>query len=358
MNSMEKRYKEMQGIHFFGIPMMEKDIISWHEAINNHKIKINEDVCLKCFMDGDKQDILTARQVSNASKDGELEISMRYYASETGRSTTTGVNIQGLKKGCAGRKAIVPHKDNVFVKVDSSSIEPRCLAVLSKEKSLIDTLQNGGDIYEDFGNLIGLSRSEGKIAFLASMYGQGKKGIIGLFNTFGKTLSEEKATNIKYNFIKKYTNITGGYKREGGLWQIVFDSLLENSFILLPSGRYINYKPIYCGVNEQGIKQYKNIEYGKQTNLWFGRAINNYVQGTARDVFFWQVSQMVKALKGIADICWTVHDDAVFECKKEHEEITKKVLAVCSSMSPNWLGFDKIFKGKVTSGFSYDELGG
>lgn len=355
---MIKRYKDMQGTSFVSIIENELDIIDWHEKVCNHTIHINEHTCQEAFVNGGKMDILTARQVLNASKGGELRIDMNYYAAETGRSTTTGVNIQGLKKGSAGRKAIVPHKGNIFVKVDSSSIEPRCIAWLSGEKGLLDMFKSGKDIYEDFGKTLGLSRAEGKTAFLASMYGQGAKGIVSLFKMYGQEIDEKKAKEIRNSFIKKYTRITGGYSKNDGLWNRVFACLLKNSRIILPSGRAINYKPIFKGKGKYGESEFANLENGKETRLWFGRAVNNLVQGTARDVFFWQVSQMVKALEGVADLCWTVHDDAVFECPEESKERVIEVLTFWATKVPEWMkAKDPVaFLGKVSTGYSYNDL--
>lgn len=357
-NEMVKRFKEMQGALFRGVPSEEEDIIHWHEEVCEHTIHVDEGICQSAFVNGGKMDILTARQVLNASKGGELKIDMNYYAAETGRSTTTGVNIQGLKKGSAGRKAIIPHEGNIFVKVDSSSIDPRCIAWAAGESKLLKMFEQGKDIYEDFGKSLNLSRKEGKTAFLAAMYGQGAKGIVSLFKMYGQEIDEETALSIRRNFIKKYKMITGGYSRKGGLWQRVFNDLLKNSYIQLPSGRVINYKPIYKGVGEWGQPLYANLEGGKETNLWFGRAVNNLVQGIARDVFFWQVSEMVKSLVGEAKLCWTVHDDAVFECAIEDKDIVSETLTFWSSKAPSWINEKEpvVFLGKVSSGYSYNDL--
>lgn len=355
---MEKRFAQMQGLNNKGLTSLEKEIISWHEKVNNHKIHVDTDICRNAFLNGNKIDILTARQVANASVGEELKIEMNYYAAETGRSTTTGVNIQGLKKGSAGRKAIVPHKGNIFVKVDSSSIEPRCLALLSEEKSLINMFKRGIDVYEDFGKSVGLGRAEGKVAFLASMYGQGNSGIISLFNSFGKEIDLDTAKKIRYSFIKKYPRITGGYDRKNGLWQKVFDELVKTSRIALPSGRVINYRPQYKGKGKYGESDYVNLENGHETRLWFGRAVNNLVQGTARDIFFYQVSKMVIALDGIANICWTVHDDAVFECKEKDKDKVAGVLRLFSCETPHWFNeeYTNMFVGKISYGYSYNDL--
>lgn len=356
MKSFEERYKESQGIYFKDIPEMEKDIISWHKKIENHKIKINEDICLNAYVSGDKMDTLTASQISNASKNGEINIVMKYYAAETGRSTTTGINIQGLKKGSAGRKSIEPHKGNIFLKVDSKTIEPRVLAWLSNEEKLLNIFNKKGDIYESFGKTLGIGREQGKTAFLSSMYGQGKNGIMSLFKEFGIEITEEKAKKIRNTFVSEYQKITGGFKKQNGLWQKSFDCVLKNSCLKLPSGRFIVYKPKKAGTDKWNNTKWANIEERGETNLWYGRTVNNLVQGTARDVFFWQVSLMVKALDGIADICWTVHDDAVFECEEKNKDIVKKVLTKCSSMSPAWCPHKELFVGSVTSGYSFNDL--
>lgn len=357
MDALEKIYAEKQGIHFAGVPDMERDIMAWHKLVNKHTVLVDENYCAESFACCDKSDGMSLRQVCNASAGGELQVKMNYYASDTGRSTTTGVNIQGLKKGSAGRRAIISRPGRVFIKIDSSSIEPRCLALVAREKELLDKIKAGVDIYEDFGRSVGLDRACGKIAFLASMYGQGVKGIIRLFESFGKKISVDEATRIRYGFIKKYGNITGGLKNGVGLWQDSLGRVIADSALKLPSGRYINFKPLFKGRGAYGTPEYENIgPGGHHEHLWFGRTVNNLIQGTARDVFFLQVSNMVKALDGLADICWTVHDDALFECNACDVDKVKDVLIACASETPDWLPPGRWFRGKVSVGKNYGEM--
>ena len=338
---------------------MERDIMAWHKLVNNHTVLVDDTYCAESFACCGKTDGMSLRQVCNASRDGELQVKMNYYASDTGRSTTTGVNVQGLKKGSAGRRAIIARPGRVFIKVDSSSIEPRCLALVANEKVLLDKIQSGVDIYEDFGRSVGLDREHGKIAFLASMYGQGANGIIRLFESFGKRLTVDQALRVRYGFIKKYENITGVLKKIVGLWQESLGRVIADSALKLPSGRYINFKPIFKGRGTYGTPEYENIgPFGHHEHLWFGRTVNNLIQGTARDVFFYQVSSMVKALDGIADICWTVHDDALFECDEENVEKVKDILILCASRTPDWLPSGRWFCGKVSVGKNYGEMKG
>ena len=113
---------------------MERDIMAWKKLVNNHTVLVDDTYCAESFACCGKADGMSLRQVCNASRDGVLQVKMNYYASDTGRSTTTGVNVQGLKKGSAGRRAIIARPGRVFIKVDSSSIEPRCLALVANEK--------------------------------------------------------------------------------------------------------------------------------------------------------------------------------------------------------------------------------
>ena len=353
---MENIYEKKQGVFFTGLPDTEKVIIAWHRAIENHKIAIDTELCNDLFVSGGNQgDTLSLTNINNASVGGEISIKMNYYAAETGRSTTTGINIQGLKKNLV-RKIIIPHKGNVFVKVDSKSIEPRCLAFLAKEKKLLDIFLQGGDVYTEFGKKRGLGREYGKEGFLACMYGQGVKGIKNALKQAGKPVSYYEAKNIHDGFIRDYPAITGGFDKKGGIWQRAFAEVIQDSTLKLPSGRHINYNPVYVGKGEYGDKFVNVDERKHQSNLWFGRTVNNLVQGTARDVFFWQVSIMWLMLKGKADLCWTVHDDAVFECPESECENVKEVLLAASKRSPPWCDIEGLFAGEVVTGYNYFEI--
>ena len=353
---MESIYEKKQGMFFTGIPETEKVIIEWHKAIENHKIAIDTELCNDLFVSGEHSgDSSSLTNINNASVGGEISIKMNYYAAETGRSTTTGINIQGLKKNLV-RKIIIPHKGNVFVKVDSKSIEPRCLAFLANEKKLLDIFLQGGDVYTEFGKKRGLGRDYGKEGFLACMYGQSVNGIKNSLKQAGKPVSDKEAKNIHDGFIKDYPAITGGLKRTGGIWQTTFAQVIQDSTLKLPSGRHINYNPVYVGKGEYG-DEFVNVDEKKnKSRLWFGRTVNNLVQGTARDVFFWQVSLMWIMLKGKADLCWTVHDDAVFECPESECEKVKEVLLAASKKSPPWCGIDGLFAGEVVVGHNFFEI--
>jgi len=336
---------------------MEKQIQAWHEKANKHPLMIDAGLAQElAIADEDGQTRLEAMQLLNKSRNGEIVINLKYMSAFTGRSQMDGVNVQGFKKDGGGRKCIVPHEGNVFVGVDSSGIEPRILSWLSGD-NFLNFFKNGEDPYVWFSKYIGQERSVAKTAFIALMYGLGKRGLAENLKAAGVDfLSDSQVAVIHSKFIDAFPKITGGKFKKDGFWQKTFNDALATGRLTLPSGRTLEYKIEQDGLDDFGRAKYAYIDSFGRNLFWFGKAVNNLVQATARNVFFWQVSKMVEALDGIADICFTVHDEVLFECQEEVSEVVAKVLGKFAAASPEWCPHENLFCGKVKIGRNYGEM--
>ena len=95
-----------------------------------------------------------AQRFLDIAKRGPLPVPLSYYGAATGRWTAakgSAINMQNLKRGSFLRKAIMAPEGYVIAVGDLSQIEPRVLAWLSDNDTLLDIFRAGGDPYALFG---------------------------------------------------------------------------------------------------------------------------------------------------------------------------------------------------------------
>jgi DNA polymerase len=85
---------------------------------------------------------------------GTLPVPLSYYGAHTGRwaaSKGSGLNMQNLKRGSFLRQAIRAPDGYVLGVADLSQIEPRVLAWLAGDESMLNLFRTGADPYATFG---------------------------------------------------------------------------------------------------------------------------------------------------------------------------------------------------------------
>ena len=83
---------------------------------------------------------------------GSLPIMLNFYGAHTGRfSGGDKLNLQNLPRSGALRKSLVAPKGNVLIACDSSQIEARMVAYISKQEDLVQAFREGRDVYSEFG---------------------------------------------------------------------------------------------------------------------------------------------------------------------------------------------------------------
>ena len=96
-----------------------------------------------------------AQRFLEIAQRGSLPVPLSYYGAATGRWTAakgSAINMQNLKRGSFLRKAIMAPEGYVIAVGDLSQIEPRVLAWLADNDTLLDIFRAGGDPYALFGS--------------------------------------------------------------------------------------------------------------------------------------------------------------------------------------------------------------
>ena len=124
------------------------------QALLNHE---NEEVALLCearLKVKSTSERTRAQRFLEIAQRGPLPVPLSYYGAATGRWTAakgSAINMQNLKRGSFLRKAIMAPEGYVIAVGDLSQIEPRVLAWLSDNDTLLDIFRAGGDPYALFG---------------------------------------------------------------------------------------------------------------------------------------------------------------------------------------------------------------
>lgn len=132
------------------------------------------------------------------SKGGSLRFSLQQTSTRTGRlscsaeidqedNKTEGMNIQQLP--LIVRKAIVAPEGQLFFVRDFSQIEPRIMAEMSQDPTMVEAYKRGEDLYLSVGARLGKKdpksiRQDLKVYFLASVYGDYNKYSQQILRTF------------------------------------------------------------------------------------------------------------------------------------------------------------------------------
>lgn len=321
--------------------------------------------------------------------DGRYGFEYKYFGATTGRwsggweddhADSSQFNIQNMPKepmyGFDLRRCLVPGAGKKFVIADFSQIEPRCLAVLSRDFKLLDALLEGMGLYEAHaratmgwtgGNLkkespkmyalakarvlaLGYGAGWAKFIFMASMYGCDEVLNLPIENYEVKRRGFEKYIDRYNQRDKMKENPTElDWLRAVNAWLIVTDfrktndpitdlwAFLEHDcrrsvgtdyVVELPSGRLLKYFNIkIVGGKIMGQKQL----HVPHISLWGSFITENVVQACARDVLAEAMLKLEAA--GIITL-FTVHDEIVCEVDKDYDmDIIKRLMIE----PPTWM---------------------
>jgi DNA polymerase I len=148
---------------------------------------------------------------------GLVHTSFNQAVTATGRLSSSNPNLQNIpirsKDGKLIRRAFVPRNpDNIFLSADYSQVELRLLAHLSKDKQLINTFNEGGDIHKrtaaliadvDESDVTSEMRSRAKAINFGVIYGMGARALAKQIDVKVKEAS---------GFIEDYFNTYPGVK--------------------------------------------------------------------------------------------------------------------------------------------------
>ena len=246
-----------------------------------------------------------------------VHTSYNQTGTSTGRLSSSNPNLQNIPIKTDEGKQIresfsSPTDDSVIISADYSQIELRLLAHFSGDPTMLKSYKNNEDIHLNtaseifevpINKITSQQRSLAKTINFGIIYGIGPKRLSLQIDSDIKTAKEyiEKYFS-RYSRVKNYFEDTIGYTRENGY----IETILNRKRYL----KDINSKNfILRSANERA-------------------AINTPIQGSAADVIKLAMININqdKELKNYAKLVIQVHDELVFECKKDKVEyVSKKV---------------------------------
>jgi DNA polymerase I len=248
---------------------------------------------------------------------GRVHTSFNQAVAATGRLSSSDPNLQNIpirtELGREIRRAFVAEPGYVLISADYSQIELRVLAHLSGDESLIAAFQRGDDIHDQtalkvFGPDSGLDphelRRRAKIINYALLYG---KTAFTLARDIGVTQQAAQ------EFINAYF---AGFPRVRGFIDATLESARQTGVVRTMYGRR-RLVPEITSRNGQIRSAAERI------------TVNMPIQGTAADILKLAMIDLHEALasRGALDGCspvarmiLTVHDELLFEVKKEAAE--------------------------------------
>ncbi len=250
-------------------------------------------------------------------EDGRIHTIFTQTLTRTGRLSSIEPNLQNIPARSDFskliRKAFIPDEDSYLLSSDYSQVELRIFAHMSKEKNLIQAFVDGKDIHAktasdifhvkeeevtkdmrrnakavNFGILYGIS-GFGLSEDLGINLAEAKGFIDNYLETYPGILNymeEEKAKAYKYGYVKTLMN----RKR-------VIEELNNKNYMIRSSGERI--------------------------------ALNTPIQGTAADILkkaMVEIYQEFQDKKLKSKMLIQVHDELVFNVKKEELEIVKEIV--------------------------------
>jgi len=303
----------------------------------------------------------TERFISIAKR-GSLPVPLRYYAAHTGRwGGDDKLNLQNLPRKSKLKDAIVPPDGYVIIDADSSQIEARTVAWLAGQIDLVNSFEDGEDVYKimacriyhkPFNSITAAERFVGKTTILGAGYGMGWKKFQLQLKTFGVEIEDSLCKHI----INTYRDV---HPRIPDLWmqaercldalasedlktadfgtQPQAVSLLPGVGFDLPSGlplKYMNLRVIEEQNPKSGMweKHYIYDTRKGTTKIYGGKVVENICQAVARCVVGEQMLRIAKRYK----VVLTVHDAVACVVKKEEAEEAKEYVTECMKWRPKW----------------------
>ena len=257
---------------------------------------------------------------SNILEDGKIHTIYTQALTRTGRLSSIEPNLQNIPVrtdyGRIIRKAFIPEEGCVLLSSDYSQIELRVFAHFSKVPNLIEAFKNDMDIHTQtamdiFGvkkeDVTPLMRRQAKAVNFGILYG---------ISSYG--LSEDLGIGVKEakEFIEKYFETYSGIK-------VYMDDAIKKAY---SNGYVTTIMNRKRKIDELNNTNYMIRQQGERM------ALNTPIQGSSADI-------LKKAMIDIynefnknnikSKMLLQVHDELIFNVKKEEKEIVKKIVEEC-----------------------------
>ena len=208
---------------------------------------------------------------------------------ESGRFSSSNPNLQNIPSrsviGKRIRDAFVADPGELLVVADYSQIEPRIIASLSEDPTMIAAYCDGKDVYQTVADRMSVKRPDGKTLVLAIAYGVGPTKISA---DIGCTMQE--ARNLMDYFARSFPKIPQHKQRV--LSRAKRDKYSETIF---------------------GRRRYLDIDSRDEAIRAMAQrqAYNHLIQGSAADIMKIALANVHASLPDEATMLMTVHDEIV-----------------------------------------------
>ena len=250
-------------------------------------------------------------------KTNRIHSSFAMATTSTGRLASSDPNLQNIPirsdDGRMIRKAFIPEKGNVLISSDYSQIELRLIAHIADEKNLINAFLDEIDIHSStasevfnipLNDMTPDIRRNAKAINFGIIYGISAFGLAKQLN-----ISRTEASEFIKAYFKKYPSIRG-YMDE------IKKFANENGFVKTLLGRK-------CLVEEINSKNAATRSFMERA------AINAPIQGSAADIIkraMIILGNHKKLAKLETKMLLQVHDELIFETKKENCEESMRII--------------------------------
>jgi DNA polymerase-1 len=254
-------------------------------------------------------------------KTGRVHTSYAQAVAVTGRLSSTNPNLQNIpvrtERGKEIRKAFIPRDENhLLISADYSQIELRIVAAISGDTNMCDAFKTGKDIHTataakvfnvEETEVTKEMRYKAKSVNFGIIYGQGAFGLAENLK-ISRGEAKEIIDNYKKQFpnIQKYMDDTINFAKEHGYVET-----------LMGRKRWL-----------------KDINSANFTVRGFAErnAINSPIQGSAADMIklaMIKIHDEFKKQNFKSKMLLQVHDELVFDARKDELEIIKPVILNC-----------------------------
>lgn len=310
------------------------------------------------------------------NQDGLMETDDKKCSSATECKRETGSYPEWVKWAIDFRALIIPRPGKKMIVSDMSQIEPRVLAWLSGNTTLLDKIRSGMSIYEvhardTMGWTGGVLKDESagtyklaKARVLSLGYGAAWEKFIVMAAKEGVDITKDDPEFIDvtdpisnvakqisgYGFnskrvVKEFRDNSPLLASENGLWRTLDNEMKrrvgEDFEIELPSGRKMRYEKVKCERRVEPDPEtkkprsrsvYTAIVGGHKRRIFYGAKLTeNITQATARDVFGEQLVHMDEL--GWGNL-FSSHDENILEVDND---VTPGDVEHEMSKCPDWL---------------------
>ena len=249
------------------------------------------------------------RWEDDASYDGRIHPNFNLTNVVSGRTSCTDPNLQQVPRNKDIRSLFTAPEGRLFFEADYSQLELRIAAHYSKDPTMLQIYNDGGDIHTMTASLMTggreptkEERSKAKAVNFGFLYGMSaRKFTEYAFDSYGQTFSKAEAEQYRDAFFLKYSRLLPWHKEQ----ELLCEALggVPNLF-----GRFRKLPKIYSD------QKFERLEAAR-------RAVNTPVQGTGSDILLSAAIEVHKTLgKYGLKVCGTVHDSILGEFNEEDKD--------------------------------------